>query len=173
MEDVVFGTLEFFPGTEPYDGDAHWEKSEYLELLNATIPLRVYADVDGPLEKQRQVYLTFRQAEKNLRAELQEALFKFYQIERENYVDVYAEICEDTSLGLSEEEFIPMLETSDQIWRILTPYFWIIDEDNEKHDMTLSWHGSWDVEHEFSTHFKDTKLLGIEAMGGVFYAYPE
>jgi len=39
--------------------------------------------------------------------------------------------------------------------------------------MAIYWHVSWDVEHEFSTLFKDAKLLGIEAMGGIFYAYPD
>ena len=113
MEDSVFGTLEFIPGQWADGGDAHWEKSEWSELTNATIPLQIYADTNGPTEEQRQVYLNFRQASKSLRAELQEALFDFYQIERENYVDVYAEICADAPLGLREEDFIPVLKASE------------------------------------------------------------
>lgn len=172
MEDAVFGALEFFPGQGPDGDNAYWEKPQYLELLKATVPLQIHAGIDGPAEEQRQVYTAFRQAEKRLRAELQEAIFKFYQIEREYYVDVYAEICADAFLGLREEDFIPVLETSDRIWDILTPYTLLIHGDNEEYDMAIYWHGSWDVEHEFSTLFKDAKLLGIEAMGGIFYAYP-
>ena len=171
MEDAVFGTLTFVLGNGPY-GAAHWEKSEYVELFDATVPLRIYAGADGPTATQQQAYSLFRQAEKRLRSDLQEALFKFYQIERENYVDVYAEICADASLGLREEDFIPVLETSDRIWDILKPYTLLIHGNDEEYDIAIYWHGSWDVEHEFSTLFKDAKLLGIESMGGIFYAYP-
>ena len=172
MEDAVFGTLTFVLGNGPY-GAAHWEKSEYVELFDATVPLRVYAGADGPTATQQQAYSLFRQAEKKLRVELQEALFQFYQIEREVYADIYADICADASLGLSEEQFVPVLETSDRIWKILTLDSWSIEEDREGRDMIFDCHGSWDIEHGFSILFKEGKLLGVEAMGGIFYARPE
>lgn len=51
MEDSVFGTLEFIPGQWADGSDAHWEKSEWSELTNATIPLQIYADTNGPTEE--------------------------------------------------------------------------------------------------------------------------
>lgn len=172
MEDAVFGSLNFVPGKESGGSDAYWEKSEYANLFSADILLQVYAGMEGPSEEQQQVYSTFKQAEKRLRAELQEALFDFYQIERENYADVYADICADASLGLREEDFIPVLGTSDQIWSLLKPDSWVIEEAREDRDMVIYWHGCWDIEHGFSTLFKGGRLLGVEAMGETFYPYP-
>ena len=171
MEEAVFGALAFVPGNGS-DGIAYWEKPEYTGLFDTTIPLRIYAGTQGPTAAQQQAYSAFRQAEKKLRAELQEALFDFYQSEREVYADIYADICADASLGLGEEDFVPVLETSDQIWKILMPDSWVIETETEEHAIVIYCHGCWDIEHGFSILFKEGQLLGIEAMGGIFYAYP-
>ena len=51
--------------------------------MGGAIPLNIQVGSDGPTEEQRQVYLTFKEAEADLKAELQEALFEFYKSERE------------------------------------------------------------------------------------------
>jgi len=171
MEDAVFGMLTFVPKNWS-GGVAYWEKPYFLGLFNAAIPLRIYADDCGPTEAQRQVYLTFQQAEKTLKPELQSALFEFYQSEREVYAAVYADICADDSLGLSEEEFVPVLKTSAEIWKILTPDSWVIDEARENRDTVIYCHGCWDIEHGFSILFNEGRLVGIESVGGIFHVTP-
>jgi len=170
MEQIVdpaFGTLIF----KPYNvavGD--WKKQDHLELLGSLIPLEIEGSADGPTEDQRQTYLAFKRADRGLRAELQEALFQFYQIQREQYADVYAEIC-SRDPEFSEEDFIPILAKPEDIWGILTPDSWTIlgAESADYHfkvlgsrcDVRLSWHGCWDTEHEFSAFYEGDKLLGI------------
>ena len=153
------------------DGQGWRMKQEHLDLMGGPVSLEVYADANGPTEAHRQVYRTFKRAEKSLRAELQEALFAFYQIEREQYADARGDI------EGYVEDFLPELHSSEEVWGILTPLSWVIlgPETAERHeeadgecDSMLSWHGCWDVEHEFSALFDGGRFLGFEALG-TFY----
>ena len=165
IEDPVFGSLTFTDGEV-----GTWGKPEYLASLNATVPLQIEADKSGPTEKQRKVYLIFQQSQERLREDLQRALFAFYQSEREAYI----EVMDDGDLDFYIRECAPIIEQSDEIWSLLTPYFWYIEKDADEengHDTSFYWHGSWDVEHEFCAQFKEGKLLGIEGMGEMFYPY--
>lgn len=150
-----------------------WLRSAHSEpctpSMNRRFPLEINADEDGPTEKQRQAYLSFKQAEKSLRPDLQVALFEFYKIEREDYAD----ICSDIEGYV--EECLPVLHSSEEVWSLLTPLSCLItgpETDGEQYgqagghcDMMLSWHGCWDVEHEFSAIFEDGTFLGIEHLG--------
>ena len=167
--DPVFGLLTFRTGVGAVDW---WEKREPSKLIGAPVLLEIYAGSSGPTEEQRQVYLTLKQAEDSLRAELQEALYEFYKIEREAYADV----CSDIEGYV--EECLPLLQKSEETWGILTPLFWLImgpetadvqaGEAGEKYDARLSWHGCWDVEHEFSALFRGGRFLGIDALGSFY-----
>ena len=167
--DLVFGPLAF---RAVENGQGWWTKQEHLDLMGGPVPLEVYADANGPTEAHRQVYHTFKQVEKSLRAELQEALFAFYQIEREQYADA----CGDMEGYI--ENFLPVLGSSDEIWEILTPLSWTIfgpedyngqfGEADAGCSMMLSWHGCWDIEHAFSALFEEGRFLGFEALGTFF-----
>ncbi len=164
--DSVFGLLTFQSGAGAV---GWWKKQEYLEVMDGPVPLEIHAEADGPMEEQRQVYQAFRQAGNNVKAEIQDALFEFYKIEREEYAD----ICGDIEGYI--EEFLPVLQNSDEIWNILTPLSWRIvgpestfvqyEEANGEYDTKLSWHGSWDAEHEFSALFQGGRFLGVEHLG--------
>lgn len=168
LEDPVFGTLTF---DSPMGGLDNWNKQEHLELIGGSIPLRIHAGRSGPFEEQRQAYRTFKQTERSLRAELQEALFDFYKDERE----VYADICSDIEGYV--EEFLPILQTSDEIWRLLDPLEWLIlgpetavgalDGSGGKCDTMLFWHGCWDIEHEFGAMFEGGKFLKVVGHGNL------
>lgn len=125
--DPVLGSLAF---RAVEDGQGWWTKQEHLDLMGGPVPLEVYADASGPTEAQRLVYRTFKRAEKTLRAELQEALFAFYQIEREQYADA----CGDIEGYV--EDFLPELQSSEEVWGILTPLSWLIvgTEIAERHE---------------------------------------
>ena len=151
-----------------------WKKLEPLALIGGPAPLEVHAELEGPTEEQRQVYLTLSKAGEGLRAELQEALYAFYKIERE----AYAEVCADIEGYV--EKCLPILRSSDEVWGILTPLLWSIEQPEiadeqtgevaEEYDARLFWHGCWDVEHEFSALFRGGRLLGIEALGCFYNA---
>ena len=167
--DPVLGPMAF---RAVEDGQGWWTKQDHLDLMGGLVPLEVYADANGPTEAQRQVYRTFKQAEKGLRAELQAALFAFYQIEREQY----AAACGDIEGYV--ENFLPELQSSEEVWGILTPLSWLIvgpeivewnEEADGECDSMLSWHGCWDAEHEFSALFEGGRFLGFEHLG-TFYS---
>lgn len=168
-EDPVFGLLTFDPNIAD---SGTWSKQEHLPLMGGPIPLTIQIGNEGPTQEQRQVYLAFKENEAELKAELQEALFEFYKSEREDYALIYAEICDSSS---QVEEFVPVLSNSDEIWDILDPLDWMIlgpeswvgqqDVSGIKCDTVLSWHGCWDIEHEFIALIKGGKLIGIRAPG--------
>lgn len=168
--DPVFGLLTFHAGE---GGIGWWVKEEHLDLMGGSVPLEVHAATNDPTEVERQIYLAFKQAEKGLRAELQAALYAFYLMQREQY----AEFCGDIKGYV--EEFLPELKRSEEVWGILTPLCWLIlgpetalqpyDELDGECDTLLSWHGCWDIEHEFSAFFGGGRFLGIEALG-TFYS---
>ena len=167
--DPVLGLLAFRASE---DGKGWWMKQDHLDLMGGPVSLEIDGDADGPMEAQRQVYRTFKQVEKSLHAELQETLFAFYATQREQYAD----FCGDIEGYV--ENFLPVLESSDEVWEILTPLSWSIigpgnyngqfGEADAGCDMMLSWHGCWDIEHEFSALFEGGRFLGIEALG-TFY----
>ena len=168
-EDSVFGLLTFNPASFE---SGTWTKQEHLSLMGGPIPLTIQIGNEGPAQEQRQAYLMLNKAEANLKAELQEALFEFYKSEREIYADIYEDICDDPSQA---EEFVPVLSNPEEIWGILDPLQWMIlgpeswvgqqDVSGIQCDTVLSWHGCWDIEHEFIALVKGGKLIGIRGPG--------
>jgi len=167
IDDPVIGKLTFDEYAD--ENVLHWTRLEPLDLIGSDVSLIVQTDADGPTEHQRQVYLSLKSATAEMRAELQEALFEFYKVQRE----LYADACDDIE-GYVEES-LPVLESSDQIWGILDLLAWYIicpdssidmfGPSEDRCDSAIFWHGYWDIEHEFGVLFKDGKLQRIAGVG--------
>jgi len=167
--DPVLGPLAF---RAVENGQGWWTRQEHLDLMGGTVPLEVHAATGDPTEVERQIYRTFKQAEKGLRAELQAALYAFYQIQRKQYADA----CGDIEGYI--DNFLPELQRPEEVWGILTPLSWLIlgpktafyqyDELDGECEVLLSWHGCWDIEHEFSALFGGGRFLGIEALDSFY-----
>ena len=171
--DPIIGPLTF---QGVHGGAGWWKKLEPLALIGGPVLLEVHADLSGPTKEQRQVYLSLSRPGEGLRTELQKALYVFYKIQREAYADACADI------EGYVEDFLPVLQSSAEVWGILSPLSWSIvgpetadDQAEEagekydaKYDAMLSWYGCWDEEHEFSALFRGGRFLGIEALGSFY-----
>lgn len=150
IQDDAFGILK---RRESGDG---WEGAADVALFNGRrVPIVVNAGDEGPSDKQRQVYQAFRSRQVELRPDLRDALFNYYQ-----------SICEERRAALDSrvvERKAPELASAEQIWPLVEGESIAIPTQEESQDVEIHWSCTWDDDADIAVCFRDWANPTVES----------
>ena len=159
IHDDVFGELNYWPGDDEDKGS--WNKEEHFSLLGQKTRISLEAiPAQGPTQRQAQTYLGFKERQISLKAELQDALFEFYQEVRPSWLRFKT---------AENEDEIPLLSSSEQIWKLLTPRVLIfplrpsaiVAGENDE-DLVIQWETTWYFDGQLNVSYRDWEIISID-----------
>ncbi|MEO7714835.1 MAG: hypothetical protein ABIY70_01420 [Capsulimonas sp.] len=156
LNDPVFGAI--------VGEDGYWEKQDLVPFLGYDVDVSITCgSAAEPDDAQRARFLQFLEKRDQLKAELEEAIFNYYQEVYENYQVIWDEVDENAA-----EKNAPTLTSSEAIWTLIEPSaIGVLPQDptsvgDSDADFDIQWGTSWDVEHSLLVSFQDWKILSVE-----------
>jgi hypothetical protein len=156
INDPVFGVL--------IGEDGQWEKQDLVPFLGYDVEVTVTCgDGAEPDDQHRARFLEFLEKRDQFKAELESAIFSFYQDIYEDYQVIWDEVDEDAA-----EKNAPTLTSSIEIWKLIKPHSITIppqsasDVERSNEDFSIWWWTTWDIEHELLTECRDWKVTSMD-----------
>lgn len=153
-QDPIFGLLTF--------NKFAWEGVAIISALGGEVSLSVAAENETPpTDAQRQAFQEFQHIENRLKPDIEAEVYKYYSRVLEEYRDGYGE-CAD--------EYAPVLQTSSEIWRLLSsPGALVLAQvAGEPPTVILTWECLWDSEHGLGAKVQGGQVVQVGEQGEFF-----
>jgi hypothetical protein len=129
--DITFGVLNF---------DVLWQRKEKLKLFNQEydVNLIVQGEQEDEISDiQRKTYELFKSFENEILNKVENEIFNYYQNVYEEYRSMYDD---------EADEYAPIIESSDDLIKLVTPQSIMICNDQENRIINLLFLTKWDKE---------------------------
>lgn len=145
MNDPTFGEMEF---------DVFWNGHASLDHFGGDLAIEIEAGNQGPTDKHRGVFTALVEIQVNLKSQIEEKVFEYYNSIRESYREAYDPDYVDQD--------VPIIEDSNKVWSLLNSfYIHIPEQEGNSWVVLLLWECSWDIEHGLGVKVIDGEVVDV------------
>lgn len=149
LDDPVFGPVI-------YQGGSVWHAERELSALGGRLAIEVWAPATtGPGPPQHEMLSGLIARQEDIRRQLQESLFREYQIVAPETLRLLESVGSHNSHDLAAS-LGPHLDDPAQIWALLSDGYVMLEE--EPGTFSISWNCTWDDEHGLVRTFVNWRL---------------